>query len=118
MNSKTLILIIVGVAIVAGAALFLSKKDEAAPTQNTTTGQSSNTIEQKYKANCADVKIPIGQELDISADPETGLATIGYADEGGQLQQVVLYYKSTDGFAGCSEDAKRVLSQIQSNEKN
>ena len=114
MNKSTTVVIIVALVVVLGGAWLFAKQDKRVSSDTSGAQQGSDKL-AAYKENCRDVKIPKGQELDISADSETGLATIGYTDENGQQQEVILYYKDT---SGCSEDAKRVLLQIQANEKS
>ena len=115
-NRAKIVLVTIAVVALLGVAWFCIIRNKIGSSE-TPPPPLQNDIIEAYKANCVDVKIPRGQELDISADPETGLVTIGYTDENALPQEVVLYYHADDGFAGCSEDARRVLLQIKESEK-
>ena len=66
------------------------------------------------QSNCAKVKIPKNQELEIDVDTETGFVHIGYHDEHGQQKETVLNFKEGEnGFDGCTPDAKRVLAHVK-----
>lgn len=64
------------------------------------------------KANCTAAKFPQGQELDIVSNPDTGLVTVGYKENGIKME-TLLDYKDTSGFAGCSTDAKDLLGRVK-----
>lgn len=65
------------------------------------------------KANCAAANFPQGQELDIISNPDTGLVTVGF-EENGKKTETLLDYKDTSGFMGCSADARDLLTRVKS----
>src|SRR3712207_3267667 len=106
-NNKTLIIGSAVLLIVIGSWMAFR-----AGTTRPNDGSDTGTAQDKHPVDCANVKIPKGQELDISADPAAGLVTVGYHDEAGNPQEVVLSLRSNDNFAGCSEDARRILTDL------
>lgn len=64
------------------------------------------------KANCASLTFLPQEDLDVTSDPDTGLVTVGHVVNGKQVQ-TVLNYQSKDGFKGCSEDAKDLLTRVK-----
>lgn len=65
------------------------------------------------RANCINLQYSKDQELTILTNPDTGIVIVGYVDENGQPKESQLNYKSNDGFAGCSSQAARILSDIK-----
>ena len=65
------------------------------------------------QANCASFQYSAGTEPTIITDTETGTVNISFTDANGAEKQTQLNFKGNKGFAGCSSQAKRILTDIK-----
>ena len=65
------------------------------------------------RANCAAFQYSPHQGIDIKTVEETGLVHVRYTDDSQESVHMVLNYKSKDGFADCSDDAKDLLTRAK-----
>lgn len=61
--------------------------------------------------NCINANIPMGQELNIFTDSDTGIITISYVDGVGQEQ--VTYFNFKQNTNKCSESAKSIINDVK-----
>lgn len=65
------------------------------------------------QANCVKLQYPANEEPTIITDTESGIVNVSYTDASGAEKQTLLNFKSGDGFVGCSDQAKRILTDVK-----
>jgi hypothetical protein len=66
--------------------------------------------------NCENINIPMGQELDIMSDSDSGTITIGYINEVGQEQ--VTYFNFNQNTSKCNDRNKDIINSIKQDHEN
>lgn len=69
-------------------------------------------LKRELATNCANLSFSQGVERNTLLDPDNGIVYVQWSDKGNELN-IRIPYEPQNGFQGCSQEAKTLLSSVR-----